>query len=347
MNIALDVSPLFGQSSFRGVGFYTKNLLNFLTKQKNLKVFQFQEGKVPRDADLIHYPYFSPFVSTLPRQSIKKFVVTVHDLIPLVFPTHYPPGLKGKIMYKIQKTRLRKASAILTDSQCSKEDIIKFIGCPREKVEVVYLASANDVKKVIDQKILKRIAEKFDLPQNFVLYVGDVNYNKNLPGLVKACRLIKMPLVIVGKQATSKNFDINHVENKPLVELNNLASMKNDVIRTGFIQESELAALYSLASVYCQPSFYEGFGLQILEAFVCGCPVVTSSISSLPEVAGDAAVLVNPYEMNSIANGMQSLVEDPKLRDRMVKAGFEQAKRFSWEKTIQETIKVYEKILEK
>jgi len=347
IKVAIDVSPLSGQGSFRGVGFYTRILLESLEEQKELRVIEFKDGKIPPEADLLHFPFFSPFSLSLPCTGKKKFVVTIHDLIPLIFPQHYPSGIKGKIKFAIQKARLKKVSMILTDSECSKKDIIKYLRFPSEKVEVVYLAAANRVKKISDKQRLEEISKKFNLPPKFVLYVGDVNYNKNLVTLVKACQKIKIKLAMVGKKLGERDFDRGHIENRPLVELNDLIAKGADVLKLGYVAEEELAALYSLASVYCQPSLYEGFGLQILEAFACGCPVVTSNISSLPEIAGDAAVLVDPYKIDSIAVGMKSIMEDRKLKDKMIQAGFKQAQKFSWAKTVAETIDIYKRCLGK
>lgn len=345
IKVGFDVSPLESGSKFRGVGMYTKRLLEYLEKDSRVRVLEFTDGKIPKEADLVHYPYFFPFSAFLPLCLSKKFVVTVHDLIPLVFPRAYPPGLKGGINYAFQKRRLKKASMIITDSQSSANDIVKFMGYPSKKVQVVYLAGANRVERILDKDFLQAVQTKFNLPKSFVLFVGDVNYNKNLSRLVKACRLVKTPLVIVGKQSVSRDFDKNHIENQPLVELNNLAKEGNDIITTGFVDEKELAALYSLASVYCQPSLYEGFGVPLLEAMACGCPVVTSNVSSLPEIVGKAAILVDPENPENISRGLLEMIRDKKIRDKYIKLGFERIKMFSWEKTAEETINVYEKVL--
>lgn len=345
IKVGVDVSPLKSGSKFRGVGMYTRRLLEYLKKDNRLRILEFTDGKIPQEADLIHYPYFFPFTASLPFCLSKKFVVTVHDLIPLIFPRAYPPGLKGGVKYAFQKRQLKKASMIIADSKSSASDVVKFIGYPKDKVQVVYLAGANQVERITDRNFLSTIQARFCLPKTFVLYVGDVNYNKNLPGLVKACRLAKIPLVIVGKQAVSRDFDKNHIENQPLVKLNNLAKEGNDIIRTGFVDEKELAALYSLASVYCQPSFYEGFGVPLLEAMACGCPVVTSNVSSLPEIAGEAAIFVDPENSEDISRGLLEIIRSKKTRDKYIKLGFEQIKKFSWKKTIRETVNVYKKVL--
>jgi len=318
-----------------------------LQHQENLKILTFEGKKVPTEADLVHYPYFSPFSLTLPFSSSKKCVVTIHDLIPLVFPNAYPPGIKGKIKFEIQKRNLKKAARIITDSQNSKKDIIHFTSFPKEKIDVVYLAPVEGIKQITDQVFLKDLAAKFKLPKKFVLYVGDVNYNKNLLSLVEACRMVEVPLVLVGRQIVQIDFDQSHIENQSLVQLNKITEGRSDVIKLGFLEEKDLAGVFSLASVYCLPSFYEGFGLSVLDAMAYKCPVVASNVSSIPEIAGEAAVLVDPYSTNQIANGIKSLLDDKNYREKIIKAGLIQAKKFSWEKTARETIKTYEKVLEK
>lgn len=343
MKVAIDITPLKTGHQFRGIGFYTKNLTEALKNlnKPDFSVELIEKGKIPDDCDLVHYPFFDFFFLTLPLQKIKPTVVTIHDCTPLVFPEHYPPGIKGKVKFLVQKFSLRGVERIMADSENSKNDIVKFLGYPREKIDVVCLAAANKVKKISDELLLEKVAKKFKLPQKFVLYVGDVNHNKNLPGLVKACQQVEVKLVLVGKQMVQKDFNQSHPENKSLLELNKLVEGNNDVLRLGFIEENDLSALYNLASVYCQPSFYEGFGLQILEAMTCGCPVVTSNVSSLPEVAGEAALLINPNNIGEISGAIRKVLNDEKLRKKMIEFGFENVKKFSWEKTAKQTIASY------
>jgi glycosyltransferase involved in cell wall biosynthesis len=151
----------------------------------------------------------------------------------------------------------------------------------------------------------------------------------------------------VGKQAIQENFDKKHVENRPLVQL--IEEYGNDplVRRLGFVLNDDLVAIYNLAAVYCQPSFYEGFGLPVLEAMACGCPVVAANTGSLPEICGNAAIMVNPNDIKSIAGGLREVVENEDLRRDLIKKGLNQVKKFSWEKTAEETIRVYERVLEK
>jgi glycosyltransferase involved in cell wall biosynthesis len=346
VKVAIDTSLLSGPSGFRGMGMYTRRLTEALKGEKEIEIYEVKDGRIPPEVDLVHYPSFSPYFLTLPLLLRKKYLVTIHDLIPLVFPQAYPPGAKGRLIFEVQKRLLTTAPRLITDSKNSKSDIARYLKFPEEKIDVVYLAAANKVKRVADKSKLNQLTRKFNLPKEFVLYIGDVNYNKNLPGLVKACRLTELPLVIIGKQAIQKDFDSENIENQPLIELNRLVEGREDVLRLGFVEEEDLAGFYTLASVYCQPSLYEGFGLSILEAMSCGCPVVTSNVSSLPEVAGEAAVLVDPTRVEEIGQAIKEVLTDQGTRNRLVKLGYQQAKKFSWEKVAKETLVSYRKALE-
>lgn len=346
ITVGIDTAPLSNQSAFRGVGSYTKNLLESLEQfSEKLKVVSGRRSDIESSVDLMHFPYFDFFFRTLPLSPKKPTVVTVHDCIPLVLSDHYPSGLKGKIRLFFQKTSLKNVSAVIADSETSRKDIVKYLGVPKKKVKVVFLATGKDFKPVESKELLSRVAEKYHLPARFILYVGDVNYNKNLLRLVEAFANLKekkLGLVLVGKAFENKVL----CETKQIRDLVKYFNLEKRVFFPGFVLPEDLPLVYNLAEMYCQPSLYEGFGLQILEAMACGCPVVTGSFSSLPEVAGEAAILVNPQKVESITEGMYKVIKDEKLRCKMIKQGFIQTKKFSWEKTALETIKIYEKILE-
>jgi len=348
MKVAIDISPLKSAHQFRGIGVYTKRLVEALKKSKvaDLEVVLVEKGEIPKDCHLIHYPYFDLFFMTLPLMRKRKTVVTIHDTTPLVFPEHFPPGVKGKLRFGAQKMVLKTVNGVITDSRNSKKDIVKYLGYPKEKIYVVPLAAADIFKLVDDTKKMEKVRKKYRLPRQFILYIGDVNYHKNILSLVKACKSIKLPLVIAGKQAAQKTFDENHVENQPLVQLIKLYGKDPEVIRLGFVPDEDLVIICNLATVYCQPSFYEGFGLPVLEAMACGTPVVTSKKASLSEVTGKAAVFINPYDINDIVNGLTVAIEDEGLREDLIDRGLKQVKKFSWEKTANETYKIYQKVVQ-
>ena len=344
MKVAIDVSPLKTAHRFRGIGAYTQNLITALQSIKlaDFEVILIEKEPIPKDCDLIHYPFFDLFFATLPLIRKKKTVVTIHDTIPLVFPKHYPPGIKGRLRLETQKTSLRTVDAVITDSQNSKKDLFKYLNYLKEKIYVIPLAPGKEFRPITNRQSLVATKQKYQLPDTFVLYVGDVNWNKNIPGLVKACEKIKVPLVIVGKQAVEKNIDRRHPENKDLVWLQDYC--QSPVTLLGFVSTEDLVAIYNLATVYCQPSFYEGFGLPVLEAMACGCPVVAANTSSLPEICGKAAVMVNPYDINDIANGLEKVMRETKIRNTLKEKGLAWVKNFSWEKAANQTIKVYQNV---
>lgn len=348
MKIAIDVSPIKNknllQHRVRGVGFYIRNLIDFLEKsdKTNQYLFFSQGEKLPEDVDLIHYPYFEPFFLSLPFFNKKPFVVTVHDLTPLVFKNKFPSGVRGKIKWKIQEKRLKRARRIITDSDSSKNDIIKFAKISEDRIDVIYLA-ANETfkKKKIPLDIVKKLRAKYKLPDKFALYVGDVTWNKNLPSLVEAVRKAKVPLVMVGKALKNKNFDRKNPWNQDLIKTQNLSEKYENIRRIGFVENKDLVILYNIATIFVMPSFYEGFGLPILEAMSCGCPVITSREGSIPEVAGDAAYYVDAYDTESIALGILKVFNSEKIQNDLINKGLARVKEFSWKKTADQTKKTY------
>jgi glycosyltransferase involved in cell wall biosynthesis len=311
----------------RGVGFYAKRLLPKLkefAKDFGIEIFEDKYSEV----DLVHYPYFDLFYHTLPLFRQTKTVVTVHDVIPLEFPDVYKQGLKAKLNLFLQGLALQTADTIITDSYYSLKNIRKYLNIPHEKLKLVYLAADAVYRK----KSKSKIVNKYKLPKDFVLYVGDVNYNKNIPGLIQACKIAKLPLVMVGRQAKEiENMDLNHPE------LIHLKFIDLDYpLRLGFVSDEDLVDIYNLASVYCQASFSEGFGLNPLEALACGTPVASSNRGSLPEVLGDNAVYFDPHDTQDIVKAIIGA-----QRHNGTKA----QSKFSWDKTAKETLQVYKSIV--
>ena len=344
--IAIDTSGISEKYGIRGTGFYTKRLIKAFQKinTKNCRInsFNFKEASKEKllSQSLLHYPYFDPFFPTLPLKKVKPTITTVHDLIPLKFPRRFPRGIRGEIKWQKQKFSLKSSTAIITDSESSKKDIYKITGFDQQNIHVIYLAP-DEKFKVLKKEKLNQTAKKYNLPQNYILYVGDLNWNKNLPGLIKAFSGLKERdyyLVIVGKAFLNKNL----AERITLVKLIKKLNLYKRVKFLGFISTQELAVIYNLAKVYCQPSFYEGFGLPVLEAMACGCPVVSSDTSSLPEIAGEAALLVKP-RTEEIAKGLEKVIQSEKLQKKLKEEGLLQAKKFSWQKTASQTLEIYRK----
>lgn len=343
---AIDSGPTKSGDALRGIGVHTVNLVKYLRKIKDLDVDVVDFSKVDLGRyDIAHYQKFHPYFFSFPFSRKTKIILTIHDLIYLIYPKHYPPGIKGRLRFLLQKLLLTKADAVITISETSKKDIVRFLGIPQGKIHVIYLAPRKIFKPIADQKILTRIKDKYNLPERFVLYVGDVNYNKNVLGLCKACKLAKTPLVIAGKQAASKDFDRAHPENKPLVRLLKDYGEDPDVMRIGFVPDEDLVGVYNLANIYCQPSFYEGFGLPVLEAMASGCPVVASRTQALVEIAEPGAIFADPKDSVDIAEKISLLLKDSTLRTQLIETGKVIVKKYSWDKVARDTHNVYKEVL--
>jgi glycosyltransferase involved in cell wall biosynthesis len=348
MKVAFDTGPLKGGDAVRGIGVHSRILLEHLKKIKDIKI----DAVDTRSADLskydiVHYQKFHPYFFSLPFTKNKPSVLTIHDLIYLIYPGNYPAGIKGNLRYFIQKFLVKKMDAIITISETSKKDIVRFLGIPKEKIFAIHLAPREIFRPIDDNRFLGEIKAKYKLPDKFVLYVGDVNYNKNLLGLATACKYAKVPVVIVGKQATSEEFGRNHPENRPLVTLLEKYGKDKDVIRLGFVEDSDLVGIYNLASLYCQPSFYEGFGLPVLEAFAAGCPVVAAKNQALVEIGEPACLFADPRDPDDIAKKISMVLEDSELREQLIETGKVLVKNYSWAKTARQTAEIYRKVLEK
>ncbi len=344
MRIGIDQTPLLSAQKIQGTGFYTKNLINSLKKYHPENEYVLFEGEnIPSHVDLVHFPYFEPFFISLPFRKKIKTILTIHDLIPLVFPKLFPAGIKGNIKFIIQKVLAQGVDAIITDSESSKKDIVKFLKINPDKIFPILLDVSEVFKKLnLSIKEKEKLVEKYSLPDNFVLYVGDATPNKNLRRLVEACELLSLPLVIVGKSLAREVVD--HPWNKDVMFVQEKAKKNNKIHLLGFVPEEDLVKLYNIATVFAFPSLYEGFGLPVLEAARSGCPVVTSKGGSLPEVMNDAALYVDPISVNSIAEGINKVFKNKKLQLSLSKKGLIQSKKFSWEKTSNLTVKVYEKV---
>ena len=345
IKVAIDSGPLKSGDSVRGIGFHTKLLTEHMTKVKDVRFDIVDVRKENLDSyDLIHYQKFHPYFLSIPLTKKKKSVITIHDLIYLLYPDKYPSGIRGRIIYEMQKILVKRMDAIITISETSKKDIVRFLGIPAEKIFPVHLAARDTFKVITNQKYLDSVKKKYALPEKFVLYVGDVNCNKNLPTLCKAVKAAKTTLVIVGKQAVSKDFDKNHPENKSLVKLLKEYGNDSSIKRLGFVDDEDLVALYNLATVYVQPSFYEGFGLPLLEAFACKLPVIASKIQAHVEIGGEAPLYVDPKKYEDFSEKIRMVMNDEKLRKDMISKGLDKVSEYSWDKTANETAEVYRKI---
>lgn len=346
MLIVIDVSPIdkSSQSSHkvRGVGKYITLLRDNLQKfdETNTYIFSSNPSK-ERGIDLIHYPYFDPFFITLPLIKRTKSLVTVHDVIPLSHAKQFPVGIKGNIKWKLNKARLKQVNGIITDSFASKEQIHKEVGITEKKIYPVHLAVDQEFKRLEKGAWEDKIRKKYSLPEVFVLYVGDVTWNKNLPNIVLSAKKTNIPLVMVGKALSEMNFDVKNPWNSDRKIVLDQTLNNPLFIKLGFVPIDDLVEIYNLAQALLMPSFDEGFGLPVLEAIKSGCPVITSDRGSLAEVAGDAAIYVDPDDPESISKAIGQILVSKSLKNELVDKGLEQAKNFSIEKMMKDTISVY------
>jgi glycosyltransferase involved in cell wall biosynthesis len=347
MRIAIDTTPLLSGHTNRGVGGYTKSLIEALKAYEPGHAYLLFDSKSqpPHEADVIHYPFFDPFFLTLPFRSPAPTIVTVHDLIPIVFPEHFKKGLRGSIKWEIQKYSLQKKQRIITDSECSKKDIIRITGIKKEKIDVVYLAPSLQTTNGI--KNFESVKKQYGIQDDYFLYVGDVNWNKNIPGLLSAFSSFiihhssRIPLVLVGKAFLDTTLSQTCEIDRLISDL----KIGNHVIKTGYVDEETLSSLYTHALALIQPSWYEGFGLPVLEAMSFGCPVVCSTSSSLSEIAGPS-IMIDENDQSSIVDGMERIISLSKeKRKEMIQKGFEWAHNFTWKKTAHETVRAYERSL--
>lgn len=348
MKIAFNITPLQSAHRQRGIGYYTKNLLEGLKKDQDLEIVEFEDLSQVKDVDAVHFPWFDLFFHTLPLSNPFPTVVTIHDVVPLIFKDQHPVGLRGKVNFILQKIALKKCQRIITDSNVSKIDIARYLRVSESKISVVPLAADESFKPLGDSKLL-RIKRKYNLPDRFLLYVGDANFVKNLPFLIECFRKLQSQfadakLVLVGEVFLKNVTNIDHPE---LLSLKKVFQIIKDfgleaaVLRPGKLPKEDLVAFYNLATVYVQPSLYEGFGLPVLEALACGTPAVISARGALKEVAGGAPLYFNPENKEEFKSLIAEVLQSKSLQQKLSKLALKQAAKFSWEKVITQTKSVY------
>lgn len=284
--------------------FYTKYILN----KKQYSVF--------------HPTYYHPYF--LNNLGNKALVVTVHDMIHELFPEHFS---SFDNIVKHKKALVQRADRIITVSENTKNDLIKVYGVDEKKIDVIYLGNSMSFSEENDSNI--------DLPDNYILFVGVRGRYKNFTNFIRAAALIitndsDLHVVCAGGGAFSE---------AELAEFRELG-IQNNLMQTD-IEDKTLGKIYSHAILFAFPSMYEGFGIPILEAFACSCPIICSNNSSLPEVAQDGAIYFDPNNQSEIQNAIQKLLDDPKLRSELIANGQLRLKAFSWKKTAEKTIRTY------
>ena len=287
--------------------------------------------------DLFHAPHY-----VLPPLVSCPSVVTIHDCIHLMFPQYLPNRWALTYARTSISMAAKRSTRVLTVSESSKRDIQRFVDIPPGKIDVIYNSFDPRFGVEPDEEAVTRVRERYQLQSEFVLYAGNVKPHKNLERLIDAFQIVRsrgldhLKLILIGDEI-SKYTALRRAVHKH--------QLHNYVRFLGYLPEETLAVMYRLAGVFVFPSLYEGFGLPPLEAMASGTPVVTSNVSSLPEVAGDAAVLVDPYNAEAIADGIYRVLTDNNLRSDLRRRGPERARQFSWESSVRRVREIYGQVL--
>lgn len=345
MTIVIDTTPLISGHKTRGIGRYTRSFVEALGRlETEHQLVMTSHADAVDHPDLIHYPYFDLFHSHVPLfPPAPHEVVTIHDLIPLRFKEAFKPGIRSGWNLWIQSRLVHRMVAVITDSEASKRDVQEFLGVSSRRIHVVPLGVESAFSKA-SQKIVDHAREMYHFPGCYVLYVGDVNIHKNIPVLIEAVSGIEHVALVLVSQAF-RNPSLSEVR-----IIHEAAQRYEMSERTFFLDAvpmdppDQLVAIYSGATVYVQPSLYEGFGLPVLEAMACGVPVVATDVASLPEVVGDAGLLCGTSSIE-LRRAITSVLKDEELQERLREKGRARAKHYTWERTARMTLAVYESVL--
>jgi glycosyltransferase involved in cell wall biosynthesis len=285
---------------------------------------------------IFHAPHY-----VLPPLVSCRSVVTIHDCIHLMFPQYLPNRLALAYARTSIAMASKRATRVLTVSESSKRDILRFVDVPADKIDVIHNAYDERFGVEPREEDVVRVRERYQLHDEFVLYAGNVKPHKNLGRLIEAFHLVRnrglhhLKLVLIGDQISKYAALRRAVHQHQLHQY---------VRFLGYLPEETLAVMYRLAGVFVFPSLYEGFGLPPLEAMASGTPVVTSNVSSLPEVAGDAALLADPYDPAAIADAIYRVLTEDSLRRDLRHRGLARAQQFSWEASVRRVHEIYRQV---
>lgn len=353
MRVAFDTSSTRGSKT--GIGIYTQGLIRALrTYARELEIVELDDGagveqrtpariwreqiNIPGIAhaartDLLHLTGFAA-----PLRHSSPVVLTVHDLIGVLFAHNFPPMSRFYWSRYLPFT-LRSVDRIISDSENTKRDILQSVKIPPERIQVIYLAADESFQPIGDQQAIESVRQALQLPQSFFLFVGTLEPRKGIDTLISAYSQatddVVEGLVIVGKRGWSWD---------KLFQQVTALGLERRVKFLDYVPDEAMPSLYNLARAFVFPSRYEGFGLPALQALACGTPVLSSNAASLPEVIGSAGILVPPDDIEGFAREMIRLSRDSELCANLRARGLERAKSFSWERTARETAKVYQTI---
>ncbi len=282
--------------------------------------------------DVFHSPDF-----TLPPVRGARTILTVHDLSFMRVPECSDPALRSYLMQAVPAS-VRRADLVLADSESTRADLIELLRTDPDRVEVLHCGVESRFQRVQDARVLQAVRVRYHLPERFMLALGTLQPRKNLERLVEAYALTRgvigdeVKLVVAGGTGWMHEGILARMEQ---------LGVDHAVCLPGYVEDEDLPALYSLADLFVFPSLYEGFGLPPLEAMACGTPVVTSNVSSLPEVVGDAALTVDPLDVTALAQAMRRVLDDAALRAELVQRGIARAQQFTWSRAARKLLDVY------
>ena len=292
---------------------------------------------------LLHTPHYQA-----PRFLRCKSVITIHDCVHILFPNYASSKSAYNQAKNATRRTIKKCSHIFTVSEATQRDLVRLFSVPEEKITVVY--NAIDERAVLSDspEEQKRVLERYQIQDPFLLYAGNIKPHKNIARIIEAFSVIKtelkddetwknLKLIIIGDELSKHQFLRRTVIR---------SGVQHDVRFFGFVPYETLKVFYKSAQIFVFPSLYEGFGLPPLEAMANGTPVLASNVSSLPEVLGDAALLINPDNVFEISRGLKHLLFDSHLREELIEKGLEQVRRYSWSKSAELVWKTYKKVIE-
>lgn len=379
MKVSIELQPCLKNKS--GIGIYTYNISKNLEKIKEIElygeIFSFL-GKDKLDSDYkdikielklcrllpygvyrriwkwlpvkyntllnTHSDIYHFFDYIVPPKVEGKVITTIHDVTYIL----YPEMVEKKTMERIKdgiEYSVNRADKVITVSESSKKDIIKFLGVDEGKIEVVYNGVEYErFSNSCTEKEQLRVKEKYNLPDKYILYMGTLEPRKNIESIISAFSLFishnniflnEFKLVIAGKKGWLYESIFNQVQN---------LSIKDKVIFTDYVEEEDKPLIYKMASIFVFPSIYEGFGIPVIEAMASSVPVITSTASSLKEISGDAAIIVEPKDIDSISKAMKEILENEAVRKSMIEKGHTQAKKFNWQSSAEKLANIYKEL---
>lgn len=375
MKIAIDIRPIMDPKP-KGVGHYTLNILKNLLEIDNTNeyiLFYNQSKKVKLPPFLVnykdkikikafHYPnklinlslrffkypkidklldepdiFFSPNLNffAFSKNSKTKKILTIHDLSYKIYPEFF--SAKGNFWHKLLEKNIYKFDKLITISQNTKRDLINQYKIPEEKFEVIYSGINSDkFSQEYSEKEKQILKNKYNLPEKYIFFLATFEPRKNIESLIQSFNIIRKKLNIKLVLAGAKGW-----KNSSIFEFIKKSPNNQDILVLDYVEDKDKAFLYQNAALFLFPSFYEGFGFPPLEAMSAGCPVVAGLNSSLPEICGKAALLVNPYSLKEISQASIQILTDSQLRNHLIEQGFLQSKKFSWQNTAKNMLELF------